>query len=303
MFVAVDGRLAGLVGVADPIKATTPEAHRGAARGGLRIVMLTGDSHDRRGGRAQARHRRGPSPRCCPSRRPSVIRGCRREGASWRWRATASTTPRRSPRPTSASRWAPAPTSRWRAPDHAGEGRPARHRARAPACRATMRNIRQNLFFAFVYNALGVPIAAGVLGLPSCPGWRSCGGPGGVPADDAGDDLDGSPYIPAVLTSWRNPGLSDRSCHRGTRLTYIVAPYAPTRNPSTCRYPRSAFARRRGAGSRRRSDTPGGEAQLPNRPFQGAFLLASPPWLCRPRPLGRHFAEQAFRAPSRRRLS
>ena len=46
----------------------------------------------------------------------------------------------------------------------AGQGRPARHRARAAVLsRATMRNIRQNLFFAFVYNALGVPIAAGVL--------------------------------------------------------------------------------------------------------------------------------------------
>ena len=46
----------------------------------------------------------------------------------------------------------------------AGEGRPARHRASARRSRrATMRNIRQNLFFAFVYNALGVPIAAGAL--------------------------------------------------------------------------------------------------------------------------------------------
>ena len=47
---------------------------------------------------------------------------------------------------------------------HAGQGRPARNRrARALSSRPTMRNIRQNLFFAFVYNALGVPIAAGVL--------------------------------------------------------------------------------------------------------------------------------------------
>ena len=103
MFVAADGRAAGLVGVADPTK----------------------------------------------GRRVASSRRCRARGGASRWRATGSTTRRRWRKPTSASPWAPART--WR--------------SRAPGSRWSrgMRNIRENLFFAFIYNALGVPIAAGVL--------------------------------------------------------------------------------------------------------------------------------------------
>ena len=65
----------------------------------------------------------------------------------------------------SASPWAPAPTSPWRAPGITLVKGDLRGivRARRSSAAATMRNIRQNLFFAFVYNALGVPVAAGVL--------------------------------------------------------------------------------------------------------------------------------------------
>ena len=67
-------------------------------------------------------------------------------------------------RPTWASRWGPGPTSRWRAPAVTLVKGDLRGIVRARRLsRATMRNIRQNLFFAFIYNALGVPIAAGVL--------------------------------------------------------------------------------------------------------------------------------------------
>ena len=117
MFVAIDGRLAGLLGVADPIKPTTPEAIRALHAEGIRIVMLTGDSRATAQAVArQARDRRGHRRRA--ARRRSWRRGqasCRRQGASSRWPATASTTRRRWRRRTSASRWAPAPTSRWRA--------------------------------------------------------------------------------------------------------------------------------------------------------------------------------------------
>ena len=96
------------------------------------------------------------------ARRRRAAAGAR--AASSRWPATASTTRRRWRRPTSASRWAPAPTSRWRAPASRWCKGDLRGIVRARRLsRATMRNIRQNLFFAFVYNALGVPIAAGVL--------------------------------------------------------------------------------------------------------------------------------------------
>jgi len=81
----------------------------------------------------------------------------------WRWLATASTTHRRLRRRRSASPWAPAPMWPWKRGRDAGQG-DLRGIARARRLsRATMRNIRQNLFFAFVYNALGVPVAAGVL--------------------------------------------------------------------------------------------------------------------------------------------
>ena len=100
-----------------------------------------------------------------PEQKSAVDRdAAKRRAASWRWPATASTTRRRWPQPTSASRWAPAPTWRSRAPASPCSRATSRGIVRARRLsRATMRNIRQNLFFAFVYNAAGVPIAAGVL--------------------------------------------------------------------------------------------------------------------------------------------
>ncbi len=79
------------------------------------------------------------------------------------WLATASTTPPPSLSRKSASPWAPAPTSPWRAGVTLVKG-DLRGIVRARRLsRATMANIRQNLSFAFVFNALGVPVAAGVL--------------------------------------------------------------------------------------------------------------------------------------------
>ena len=81
----------------------------------------------------------------------------------WRWSATASTTPRRSPRPTSASPSAPAPTSRSRPPTSSSC---APTRSTSPTAltigRGTLRKMRQNLGWAIGYNAIALPIAAGV---------------------------------------------------------------------------------------------------------------------------------------------
>jgi Cu+-exporting ATPase len=76
MFVAVDGYAAGLLGVADPIKPSAPEAIKLLHEAGLRIVMLTGDS------RAMWRQK------CCPHKRTRLSSACRRRVTSWLWLAT-----------------------------------------------------------------------------------------------------------------------------------------------------------------------------------------------------------------------
>ena len=163
--IAIDGKLAGLFAIADPVKASTPEALKALAAEGIKVIMLTGDNRttaERR--RAPAWHRRCRSGSAAgpEERRGRTI--CERRAASSRWPATASTTRRRWPRPMSASPWAPAPMSRWKAPaitllkgDLTGIVRARK------LSQATMANIRQNLFFAFIYNAAGIPIAAGIL--------------------------------------------------------------------------------------------------------------------------------------------
>ena len=109
----------GVIAVADPVKAESAEAVRElCARWARRRGMLTGDdARTGRGRGARRRHRRrvvGRGAARAASRRRSG--GCRPRAGRWRWSATASTTRRRWRRPTSASRWAPAPTWRSRRP-------------------------------------------------------------------------------------------------------------------------------------------------------------------------------------------
>jgi Cu+-exporting ATPase len=136
MFVAVDGRLAGLLGVADPIKASTREAIDLLHDEGIRIVMLTGDS--RTTAEAVARKLRIDTVEAevLPEDKSAAVRRLQAEGRIVAMESAGVTLVKG---------------------DLRGIARARR------LSRATMRNIRQNLFFAFVYNALGVPIAAGVL--------------------------------------------------------------------------------------------------------------------------------------------
>ena len=118
VFVAVDGRPAGLLGVADPIKATTPRAHATTcATEGLRIIMLTGDNRTtaeavaRQLGIDEVRCRGAPRSEERRDQRAAGGRPHRGDGRRRHQRCAGA-----GRRPASASRWAPAPTWRWRAP-------------------------------------------------------------------------------------------------------------------------------------------------------------------------------------------
>ena len=115
--VAVDDAVAGILGVADPIKPSTPEAIRLLQAEGLRVIMLTGDSRITAQAVARALGISTMSSRkCCRSRRSRWCDACTRRAGWWPWPATASTMRRRWRRRTWASPWAPARMSRWRAP-------------------------------------------------------------------------------------------------------------------------------------------------------------------------------------------
>ncbi len=164
MFVVVDGAPAGLVGVADPIKESTPEAIRELHREGIRIVMLTGDSATTARAVARKLGLDDVVAEVLPDQKAEVVKRLQREG---RFVAMAGDGINDAP----ALAQAQVGIAMGTGTDVAMESAPvtlvkgdlrgivrARHLSRQ-----TMRNIRQNLFFAFVYNTAGVPIAAGVL--------------------------------------------------------------------------------------------------------------------------------------------
>jgi Cu+-exporting ATPase len=164
MFVTVDGRLAGLIGVADPVKESTPEALRALHKEGLRIVMLTGDN--RTTAEAVAR-RLGIDEVVADVLPEQKIEVVKRFQSERRVVAMAGDGINDAPALAQADVGIAMGTGTDVAIESAGvtlvKG-DLRGIVRARRLsRATMRNIRQNLFFAFIYNALGVPIAAGVL--------------------------------------------------------------------------------------------------------------------------------------------
>jgi Cu+-exporting ATPase len=178
MFVALDGRPAGLVGVVDPIKESAAEAIDLLHREGLRIVMMTGDNRIT----ADAVARRLPVDEVyadvLPARKREVVQQLQREG---RTVAMAGDGINDAPALAEAAVGIAMGSGTDVAMESAGitlvKG-DLRGIARARRLsRATMRNVRQNLFLAFVYNALGVPVAAGVLypilGLLISPIWAS----------------------------------------------------------------------------------------------------------------------------------
>ncbi len=164
MFVAADGNPAGLVGVADPVKETTPEAIRWLHGEGIRIVMLTGDSRTTAEAVAGKLGIESVVAEVLPDRKAEAVKRLQSEG---RTVAMAGDGINDAPALAQANVGIAMGTGTDVAMESAdvtlvkGD---LRGIARAMLLsRATMRNIRQNLFFAFVYNALGVPVAAGLL--------------------------------------------------------------------------------------------------------------------------------------------
>jgi len=164
MFVAVDGVLAGLVGVADPIKDTTPDALRALRAEGLRIVMMTGDSKTTAQAVANKLGVDDVIAEVLPDQKADHVKRLQRQG---RRVAMAGDGINDAPALAQADVGIAMGTGTDVAMESAhvtlvkGDLRGIA-RARALS-RETMANIKQNLFFAFVYNTAGVPIAAGVL--------------------------------------------------------------------------------------------------------------------------------------------
>jgi Cu+-exporting ATPase len=164
MFVAVSGKFAGLLTVADPIKATTPEAIRRLHEEGIRIVMLTGDTRTTAEAVAKSLGIDEVIAEVLPQDKIAHVKRLQQEG---RFVAMAGDGINDAPALAQAQVGIAMGTGTDVAMESAGvtlvKG-DLRGIVRARALsRATMRNIKQNLFWAFVYNSLGVPVAAGVL--------------------------------------------------------------------------------------------------------------------------------------------
>jgi len=164
LFVAVDGQPAGLLGVADPIKSSTQEALQSLRDEGVRVIMLTGDSRTTAQAVAAKLGLDAFEADVMPAQKQQVVERLRAEG---RVVAMAGDGINDAPALAAADVGIAMGTGTDVAMESAGvtlvKG-DLRGIARARRLsHATMRNIRQNLFFAFAYNTLGVPVAAGVL--------------------------------------------------------------------------------------------------------------------------------------------
>jgi heavy metal translocating P-type ATPase len=164
IYLAVDGQVSGMIAIADPIKPTTPEALKALTADGVRVVMLTGDNATTAKAVARALGITEIEAEVLPDQKGAVIEKLRREG-----RVVAMAGDGVNDAPALAA--ADVGIAMGTGTDIAIESADVTLlkgdltgivRARRLSA-ATMRNIRQNLFFAFIYNAAGIPIAAGAL--------------------------------------------------------------------------------------------------------------------------------------------
>jgi len=164
IFLAVNGKPAGVIAIADPVKATTPDALRALAAEGIRVVMLTGDNRTTAQAVARLLGIAEVEAEVLPDRKSAIVEKLHREGRAV---AMAGDGVNDAPALAAAEVGIAMGTGADVAIESAGitllkGDLTGIVKARALSA-AVMRNIRQNLFFAFIYNALGVPVAAGVL--------------------------------------------------------------------------------------------------------------------------------------------
>ena len=164
IFMAVDGTVAGVLAIADPVKATTPEALRGLKAEGVRVVMLTGDNWTTAKAVARRLGIDDVEAEVLPNQKSAVVQRYKAEG---RVVAMAGDGVNDAPALAAADVGIAMGTGTDVAMESAGitllKGDLTGIVRARRLSQAVMRNIRQNLFFAFIYNALGVPVAAGVL--------------------------------------------------------------------------------------------------------------------------------------------
>jgi Cu+-exporting ATPase len=164
IMLAVDGKLAGTFTLEDPVKPTTPQAIKALGEQGVRIVMLTGDNRKTAEAVASQLGIAEVEAEVLPEHKSAVVEKLRREG---RIVAMAGDGVNDAPALAAAEVGIAMGTGTDVAIESAGvtllKGDLTGIVKARRLSQATMRNIRQNLFFAFLYNAAGVPIAAGVL--------------------------------------------------------------------------------------------------------------------------------------------
>ncbi len=164
IFVAVDGKIAGVIAIADPVKPTTPAALKALRDEGIRVVMLTGDNRTTAEAVARRLGIAEVEAEVLPQEKSKVVEKLRREG---RVVAMAGDGVNDAPALAAADVGIAMGTGTDVAIESAGitllKGDLIGIVRARKLSAAVMRNIRQNLFFAFIYNAAGVPIAAGVL--------------------------------------------------------------------------------------------------------------------------------------------
>lgn len=164
MFVAIEGKLAGIIAVADPIKDTTPQAIEALHKAGLKIVMLTGDNITTAKSVAKKLGIDEVHADVMPQDKSRIVGELREAGAIV---AMAGDGVNDAPALAASHAGIAMGTGTDVAMESAGvtllRGDLTGIVTAIKLSRATMRNIRQNLFFAFIYNAAGVPVAAGIL--------------------------------------------------------------------------------------------------------------------------------------------